>query len=146
MSKFWSAVLCLGIALAPMSAEGGIKWPWRAKSKPAPSAKVSKAKIASVERDLQRLESILASSTNTSAKLSSKAWKSVANEATVLAGRIHTNVKSATTEKRALRTADELRDHVQRMKKEADQGDHRNTRRHAARALTAATRLDEWAG
>jgi hypothetical protein len=148
MSRLCSVLLCLGIAFAPVSADGGIKWPWKAKSKPAPSAKVAKAKtrqMARVERDLQRLESLLAS-TKTSANLSRKAWKSVANEASALASRIHANVKSATTEQKALRAADELRGHVQRMKKDADQGDYRNTRRHAARALTVATRLDQWAG
>jgi hypothetical protein len=150
MLKFSSVALCVGMALVPISVDGAVKWPWRSKSKStaASTAKVSKPKskeIARVERDLQRLEAILAS-TKTSAKLSPKTWRSVTDEATVLAGRIHSNVKSATTERQALRAADELRDHVKRMKKEADQGDYRNTRRYAARALTAAMRLDEWAG
>jgi hypothetical protein len=148
MSRFCAVVLCLGLALAPVSADGGIKWPWKSKSKPVPAAKARKANsrdIARVERDLQRLESLLANM-KTSAKLSSKSWKSAASEATMLATRIHANVQSATREQKALRAADELRGHVQRMKKEADQGDVRNTRRHAARALTVAARLDEWAG
>lgn len=109
------------------------------------SAKPQSKEIARVEKDVQRLESLLAGA-KTSAKLSDKSWKSMANEAEMLAGRIYSNLKSATVEKDALRTAEQLRTHVQNMKKEAFKRDYRNTKRHAARALAAASRLDEWAG
>jgi hypothetical protein len=63
----------------------------------------------------------------------------------MLANRIYTNVKSATTEKNALNAAKQLRTHVQNMKKEAEKRDYRSTRRHAERALSVAAQLDEWA-
>ena len=151
MKKFVPVLLSLAVLLAPVSAHGGIRWPWKAKSKQeTASAKPAKAKAKSkelvrMERDLQRLETLLANM-KTAAKLSSKSWKSAASEANVLANRIHANVKSATSEKKMLRAADQLQHHVQRLKKEADQGDYRKTRRHAAKALNVAARLDEMAG
>lgn len=145
-------LMALAIILIPTVAEAGFKlkmpkMPWRSKAKTEATkpVKVQKKDLARVERDVQRLESLLAG-VKTSAKISDKSWKAVANEADMLASRIYTNVKSATAEKGAVRTAEQLRTHVQNMKKEAYKGDVRKTRRHAARALGAATRLDEWAG
>ena len=142
-------MMVLGLAMVPADADAAFKWLKRSRVKEAKAevvkGKKQPAKHARVERDVQRLESLLAG-LKTSAKLSDKAWKSVANEADLLAGRIYANVKSATSEKNAVRTAEQLRTHVQNMKKEAMQGDYRSTRRHAARALNAASRLDEWAG
>jgi hypothetical protein len=109
-----------------------------------PSPAKTKA-IVRIERDVHRLESLLAGA-KTSVKLSDKSWKSMANEADTLANRIHANVKSANAEKNALRTAEDLRDQVKRMKQQAHEGDYKQTRRHAQRALALAYRLDEWAG
>jgi hypothetical protein len=150
MSRFsLTAMMVLAIALAPAADASWLKFPkmpWsKTSAKTTKSAKVQTKEKARVERDVQRLESILAN-VKTSAKLSQKAWKSAANEAETLASRIYTNVKSATAEKDALRAAEQLRTHVQNMKKEAYQGDYRETRRHAERALSVAARLDEWAG
>ncbi|HUF10187.1 MAG TPA: hypothetical protein VMO47_12750, partial [Rhodothermales bacterium] len=78
MMKFFTVLLLsLGLVLAPASAHGGIKWPWKSDAKQQSPAKPAKAKskeIARVERDLQRLETLLASM-KTSANLSNKAWK-----------------------------------------------------------------------
>jgi hypothetical protein len=153
MYRLCTAVLIsAAIALTPAGAEAGIFTKYlhgsKAKSETKQTAKPTKAQakqIARVERDVQRLESILAG-VKTSAKLSDKSWKQVANEADTLANRIYANVKSATAEKHPLRAAEELRTHVKNMKKEVDQKDYRNTRRHAERALNVAARLDEWAG
>ena len=143
-------LMALAILLVPAAADARIKfptkWPWqKSKVQSSKPAKVHTRDLARIERDVQRLESLLATM-KTSAKISDKSWKSVANEADMLATRIYANVKSATAEKDPVRTADQLRNHVQNMKKEAYKGDVRKTRRHAARALGAATRLDEWNG
>jgi hypothetical protein len=114
-------------------------------AKVANPAKVKTREIVRIERDVHRLESLLAG-VKTSAKLSDKSWKTVSNEADTLANRIYTNAQSAKVEKRALRTAENLRNQVRQMKKEAHQGDYKRTRRHAGRALALAVRLDEWAG
>jgi hypothetical protein len=148
MSRVTSVVLmALAIILVPAAAaDAGIRLPWRSKAKAVSKpAKVQTKEMARVNRDVLRLETLLAE-VKTSAKLSEKSWKSVANEADMLAARIHTNMKSATSEKNALRDAEQLRTHVQRLRTEAYKGDYKSTRRHAARALSVATRLDEWAG
>jgi hypothetical protein len=146
MKKFVPVLLSLSVLLAPVSAHAGLRWPWNSKPKQdAPSAKPAAKKskeIVRVERDLRKLESILASMKG-AAKLNDKSLKSAANEASVLATRIQTNVKLATSEKKMLRAANELHQHIQRLKKNADQGNLKRSRRHAARALSAATRLDE---
>jgi len=140
-------VMAAAIALTATDGSAGIKFPWRSKAKASATkpAKVQKKEIARVERDVQRLESLLAT-VKTSPRLSEKSWKSVTGEANMLAERIYANVKSATTEANPVRDAEKLRTHVQNMKKEAERGDYRKTQRHAARALTVASRLDEWAG
>ena len=146
MFRFSSILMmAAAIALVPVDGSAGIKFPWQSKAKVQASTKVRTKEIARVERDVQRLESVLATA-KTSARLSEKSWKSVVSEAKMLADRIYANVKSATKERGPIRDAETLRSHVQQMKKEAEQGDYRNSRRHAARALTVATRLDEWAG
>ena len=141
----WRLSLSLVVALCvavPPSAEAKIKLPWR-KAKAVEKAQTRE--VARVERDVQKLESLLAT-VKTTESLSAKSWKSVANEADVLAERIVANLKLATSEASALRKADQLRTHVQNMKKEVLAGDFRSSRRHAGRALSAATELDEWAG
>ena len=149
MFRFFSILVMMSaIALIPAEAAAGIKFPWRSKSKTQTTAKPAKAhtkEIARVERDVQRLESLLAG-VKTSATLSDNAWRSVTSEAHMLANRIYANVKIATADKKPLRAAEDLRTHVQQMKKEAEQRDYKKTRQHAARALTEAARLDEWAG
>jgi len=142
-------IVAVALSLTPTNATAAVKFPW-SKSKapavnpPAKPAKAQRKQIARVGRDVQRLESLLAN-VKTSAKLSDKSWKSFANEADILANRIYANVKSATTEKSALHAAEQLRTHVQNMKKEAEKRDYRSTRRHAERALSVAAKLDEWA-
>lgn len=153
MFKFLSVLLvAIAIALVPAQATGGqskskeqVKSSSKASKATAKSARAKNKEMKRVERDVHRLESLLAG-VKTSAKLSDKSWKSVSNEADILANRIYGNVKSFKGEKRALRTAEDLRKQVRSMKKEAHQGDYKQTRRHAERALGLAYRLDEWAG
>jgi predicted RNase H-like nuclease (RuvC/YqgF family) len=148
MFRFVSVlVVAVALSLTPSDATAAVKFPWsksKDQAQPAKPTKAQKKEIARVGRDVQRLESLLAN-LKTSAKLSDKSWKSFANEADMLANRIYTNVKSATTEKNALNAAKQLRTHVQNMKKEAEKRDYRSTRRHAERALSVAAQLDEWA-
>lgn len=118
---------------------------WLRHPKQAYTAKSHKVHRARVEKDVQRLESILASVKSTS-KLSAKSLQSTANEADKLSARILANVKSATKDKDPLKKAEQLRTHVQNMKKDAFGGDFKKTRQHAERALSVATKLDEWAG
>ena len=140
LSLVASAMLSL-VLVSPVDAGIARFLPHRA---PA-TKKVSKKNAARVQKDVQRLESILAN-VKTSTKLSGKSWQSAANEADSLASRIYVNVKSATTEKDPLSKADQLRKHVQQMKKAASTGDYQKSRRSADRALKVATQLDEWAG
>ncbi len=138
------AVTVFTLSLAPV-AQARVKFPWQ-KSKTANAKVVKKAPAkerAKVGKDVQKLESLLAN-VKTSAKLSAKSWKSAANEADDLANRIYSRVKSSTSEKNALQNAEQLRTHVQNMKKEAIKGDYKESKRHADRALTVAARLDEW--
>lgn len=140
-------VVAVALSLTPVEASAAVKFPWSKSKAPATkpaTTKAQKKEIARVGRDVQRLESILAN-VKTSAKLSDKSWKSAANEADVLANSIYEHVKSATTEKNPIRAAEQLRTHVQNMKKEAAKRDYRSTRRHAERALSVAAQLDEWA-
>ena len=134
----------LSVASASPVSAGISKWlPKRHKA--APVTAVQKKERARVEKDVQRLESILAG-VKTSAKVSTKSLKSAANEATDLADRIYANVKSVTADKAAVKKAELLRTHVQNMRKEAYKGDQKKTRQHANRALSVASQLDEWAG
>ena len=141
-----SLVLVTVLSFFASSVDAGIsKWlPKRHKAAPVSAAQ--KKERARVEKDVQRLESILANVRTTTAKLSAKSLKVAANEATDLADRIYANVKSVTADKNAVQKAEQLRTHVQNMKKEAYNGDQKKTRQHANRALSVATQLDEWAG
>jgi len=114
-------------------------------SKPATTTTVQKKDRARVEKDVQRLESLLAT-VKTSTTLTGKSLQSTANEADALSARILANVKSANGEKAAVKNAEKLRTHVQNMRKEAMNGNVSKTRQHADRALHVATKLDEWAG
>ena len=133
----------LSVAFASPADAGLSKWYKRTKQ--SYTARVQKKDRARVGKDVQRLESIL-ESVKTSQKISAKSWQSVANEADTLSIRILANVKSATSDKDPVRKAELLRTHVQNMKKEAFSGDYKKTRQHAERALSVATKLDDWAG
>ena len=117
-------------------------WPH---SQPAKTTPVSQKDRARVEKDVQRLESLLAT-VKDSKKISPKLLQSTANEADVIAARILSNVKSATSDKQPVKNAEQLRTHVQNMKKEALNGNADQSRKHAKNALKVATKLDEWAG
>ena len=148
MFRFVSVlIVAVALTMIPADAAAAVNFPWsKPKPQPAkPATKAHKKEIARVGRDVQRLESILAN-VKTSAKLSDKSWKSATNEANDLANRIYANVKLATTERTTVRAAEQLRTHVHKMKKEAEQRDYRRTRRHAEAALSVAAQLDEWAG
>ena len=133
----------LSVAFASPADAGLTKW--FKQKKQVITAKVQRRDKARVGKDVHRLESILAS-VKSSQKVSAKSWQSVAKEADTLSIRILANVKSATSDKDPLRKAEQLRTHVQNMKKEALNGDYKKTRQHAERALSVATKLDEWAG
>ena len=139
------ATMILTLFSGPTAAASWLKLPHRSTPTAAPTKKATSKERARVEKDVQRLESLLAN-VKTSANLSAKSWKSAANEANALADRIYANVKSATGQKDTVRAAEQLRTHVQNMKKEAYKGDYRQTKRHADRALSVAAHLDEWAG
>ena len=136
--------LVLMTALAVASPANALNWKFWQKSQPAPTT-VAKKDRARVEKDVQRLESLLATVKNTP-KITPRSLQSTANEADVLAARILTNVKAATTEKRTVKKAEQLVSHVQHMKKEAFAGNAEKSRKHAQNALKVATKLDEWAG
>ena len=147
MRKPLSLIVLATVLLAAPLMAGETK----GKSKSVKAAKSAAAKtprskaVAKIDRDVNRLETILAGLT-TNAQLSEKAWKSVSNEANSLANQIHAAVKSTSTERSALRAASSLRDRVQRLHKEAHNGDATDARRYAREALRYAYRLDEWAG
>ena len=136
-------VLC--VASASPAEAGWSRLKFWDRSKPATTTKVQKKDRARVEKDVQRLESLLATG-KTSSNLTGKSLQSTANEADALAVRILANVKSVNAEKGAVKNAEQLRTHVQNMRKEAMNGNISKTRQHANRALNVATKLDEWAG
>jgi formyltetrahydrofolate synthetase len=142
LSLILMTVLSVGFA---SSADAGLSRFLPRRHKAPQVTAVQKKERARVEKDVQRLESILAG-VKTSAKVSTKSLKSAANEATDLANRIYANVKSVTADKKAVQKAEQLRTHIQNMKKEAYKGDQKKTRQYANRALSVASQLDEWAG
>lgn len=117
---------------------------WKFWQKPAPATQVSKKDRARVEKDVQRLQTLLTSVKN-SPKMSAKSLQSTASEADVIAARILTNVRSATTEKGAVKRAEQLRTHVKNMRAEAFNGHADKSRKHANSALKVASKLDGWA-
>ena len=137
-----SLVLMTGLAVATPA--NALNWKFWQRSQPAPTAAQKKDR-ARVEKDVQRLESLLTTVEN-SPKISTKSLQSTASEADVIAVRILSNVKAVTTEKSTVKKAEQLRSHVQNMKKEAINGNADKSRKHARNALKVATKLDEWAG
>jgi hypothetical protein len=140
-----SLILMTVLSLAFASpADAGISRFWH-RAKNSYTAKMQNRHKARVGKDVQRLESVLTEMKSRS-QVSVTALRSAANEADSLSARILSNVKSATAEKDPRKKAEQLRAHVQNMKKEAANGDVKKTRQHAERALSVATKLDEWAG
>ena len=140
-----SLVLMTVLSVAFASpADAGISR-WMQRTKHSYTTRAQKRDKARVEKDVQRLESVLAG-VKSASKVSAKSLRSAANEADALSVRILANVKSATKDKDPVQKAEQLRTHVQNMKKEAFNGDFKKTRQHAERALSVATKLDEWAG
>ena len=133
----------LSVAFAS-PADAGISRFWH-RAKHSYTVKMENRHKARVGKDVQRLESVL-TEVKSKSKVTVVALRSAASEADSLSARILANVRSATKEKDLLKKAEQLRAHVQSMKKEADNGDVRKTRQHAERALSVATKLDEWAG
>jgi len=140
LSLFLMTVLSVTLA---SPADAGISRFWH-RAKHSYTVRMQDRHKARVERDVQRLESVL-TGVKSASKVTVSALRSAANEADSLSIRILANVKSATAEKDLLNKAEQLRAHVQNMKKEADSGNVRKTRQHAERALSVATKLDEWA-
>ena len=105
--------------------------------------KVSTKKIARINSDVNRLESILVTAQNSAIAFPKPTLTKVANEANSLANRIWADVRSAhMTNTQALGVASDLRMHVREMHKAAANGDAAGVRLHAGQALTFAARLD----
>ena len=105
--------------------------------------KVSTKKIARINSDVNRLESILVTAQNSAIAFPKPTLTKVANEADSLANRIWADVRSAhMTNTQALGVASDLRMHVREMHKAAANGDAAGVRLHAGQALTFAARLD----
>ena len=141
LSLVLMTVLSIGLA---SPAEAGVSRYWH-RAKHSYTVKMQNRHRARVGRDVQRLESVL-SGMKGATKLSVNALRSAAAEADSLSVRILANVKSATAEREPVKKAEQLRTHVQNLKKEADSGNVSKTRANAERALNVATKLDEWAG
>ena len=105
--------------------------------------KVSTKKIARINSDVNRLESILVTAQNSAIAFPKPTLTKVANEANSLANRIWADVRSAhMTNTQAFGVASDLRMHVREMHKAAANGDAAGVRLHAGQALTFAARLD----
>jgi hypothetical protein len=99
-------------------------------------------KFARLDSDVNRLESILATTQNVNLPPSS--LKSVANEANALANRIWAGVhKSFRGQPNAIDAATQLRAHIRLMHKAAASGDAAGVQLHAREALPFAYRLDD---
>ena len=99
----------------------------------------AKAHNQRVWEDVTRLAGLLRD-VQTEVSVSAAAWRTIANEANVLANRIYARA----TPQQARAAATELRMHVREMRTAAMRGDAANARRHAAEALPAAYRLIDW--
>lgn len=146
MSRFPKYLMAIAIAFsllfAPVSAWADHSGKGKAKVKTKTTMKMRAADR--VERDVTRLESLLAGM-NTTATISTDTWKRLANEANMLANRIHANVIAAKAGDATVQAAKDLRMHVRLLHKEAHDGDALEARRHATEALPFAYRLDDWA-
>jgi hypothetical protein len=98
-------------------------------------------KLARINADVNRLESILATIQNRT--LPSTSLKSTANEANVLASRIYANVHSSLRgNSDAVNAATQLRMHIREMCKAAAAGNAAGVQSHARESLPFAARLD----
>jgi hypothetical protein len=105
--------------------------------------KVSTKKIARINSDVNRLETILVTARDSAIAFPKPTLTKVANEANSLANRIWADVRSAhMTNTEALAVARDLRMHVREMHKAAASGNAAGVRLHAGQALSFATRLD----
>ena len=89
--------------------------------------------------DVTRLQALLIDATNTQINFSAGTWRAVANEANMLANRIHGRTSSWRSESRS--AARDLRMHVREMRAAALKGDAAGARTHAAEALPFASTL-----
>ena len=103
--------------------------------------KVSTKKIARINSDVNRLESILVTAQNSAIAFPKPTLTKVANEANSLANRIWADAHKLPN-RAAVAAANDLRMHVREMHKAAERGDAAGVRLHAGQALTFATRLD----
>lgn len=144
MSRLTRYLMVIAVAFAlllmPASAMAGHKGKAKAKAKTTVKMRAADR----VERDVTRLESLLVGM-NTTATISTATWKRLANEANMLANRIHANVTAAKAGDVTVQAARDLRMHVRMLHKEAHDGDAVEARRHATEALPFAYRLDDWA-
>lgn len=93
--------------------------------------------------DVTRLEATLQEITQSNVTFSTATWRSVANEAYMLASRIYASA-SATHDKAAITAARNLRTHVREMRKAALAGDAAGAKAHAAEALPFAYTLADF--
>jgi hypothetical protein len=99
-------------------------------------------RLARIDSDVKRLESILTTAQN--AGLQRSSLKSLANEANMLANRIRANVQRAFRgNSDVINAATQLRMHVREMHKAATKGDTAGVQMHAREALPFALRIDD---
>ena len=102
---------------------------------------VSNKKVARINTDVNRLESILATAQNSSVAFPRPTLTRIANEANNLANRIWADAHKLPNAA-AVAAASDLRMHVREMHKAAASGDAAGVRMHAGQALSFALRLD----
>lgn len=103
-----------------------------------PAAAANKPRVWN---DATRLGALLHDVQARNITFSEAVWRTVANEANMLANRIYGNTAGDSTARAA---ADDLRDHVREMRTAALAGNAAEARRHAALAQPFAHRLIEW--
>jgi hypothetical protein len=96
---------------------------------------------ASVLSDATRLGAVL-QDVQTNATVPAATWKSVGNEADVLANRIYSHTAG---DAKAHKIAKDLRMHVREMQSAAKGGDAAGAKTHASQALPYANQLADWA-
>lgn len=99
------------------------------------------ANLATINSQVNRLESILA--TTQDANLPQSSLMRVANEANMLASRIWSGVHRSMRRTDTMTAATQLRMHIREMRKAAASGDVAGVQMHAREALPYAYRIDE---
>lgn len=94
-----------------------------------------------VYRDADRLAGLL-HDVRVEVNMSPAMWRTIANEANVLANRIYANTTRSATAHRAAR---DLRMHVRLMREAALKGDAAGARHHAAEAMPFVVTILDWA-